>query len=158
MINSLSAFMEKTGSAKSTSSMSMKKILVPILIVLLLLSVAAAGYLFMQVQQLKQDPQRVAQAEVASLVAEVGQVIVLPTGETPTVATVSDPEQLKSQAFFANAEKGDRVLLYTTAKKAILYNPTTKKIVEVAPINIGNTEPKAEVAGETTTNTETKQP
>lgn len=151
--------MEKTSSGKSLRTMSLKKIAVPILVVLLLASVASAVYLFRQVQQLRQDPQKMAQAEVQTLLAEVGQVIVLPEGETPTVATVSDPEQLKTQAFFANATKGDKVLLYTTAKKAILYNPDSKKIVEVAPINIGDaagTQPAPKVAGETTTNTEVK--
>jgi lipopolysaccharide export LptBFGC system permease protein LptF len=147
--------MEKT-SANKTSGMSLKKLLVPILVLFLLLSVASSVYLFKQVQTLRQDPQKVALAEVQELLATVGQLIVLPSDETPTVATVSDPEQLKTQAFFAQASKGDKVLLYTNAKKAILYNPETNKIVEVAPINIGNGETKPEVAGATTTNTETQ--
>jgi hypothetical protein len=149
--------MEKTAGAKS-GFMSGKKILIPILVLLLLVSVASTAYLFMKVQKLQENPQQAAQAEVDSLLAEVGELIVLPEGETPTVATVSDPEQLKTQAFFTNAEKGDKVLLYTTAKKAILYNPNTHKIVEVAPVNIGNgnaTTPNPSVAGDTTENAET---
>jgi hypothetical protein len=77
-------------------------------------------------------------AEVKRVVAQVGRLMVLPQGEDPTLATVVDPDKLKSQPFFANAQKGDRVLIYTGAKKAILYNPTLNKIVEVAPITIGN--------------------
>ncbi len=84
------------------------------------------------------DPQGVAKQETRDLVAAVSKLIVLPDGEDPTVATVSEPNKLKSQAFFAKAQKGDKVLIYTNAKKAILYNPETNKIIEVAPINIGN--------------------
>jgi hypothetical protein len=87
---------------------------------------------------LKQNPQAVAQKETEALVAKVGKLVVLPAGETPTIATVSDPEALKDQAFFASAVKGDKVLIYTTAKKAILYSVSMNKIIEVAPLNIGN--------------------
>ena len=77
------------------------------------------------------------QNEVRSLVAEISKFLVLPTDEEPTVATVSDVAVLKNQPFFANAKTGDKVLIYTKTKKAILYDPVAKKIVEVAPINMG---------------------
>ncbi|MBP9669332.1 MAG: hypothetical protein KBE09_03515 [Candidatus Pacebacteria bacterium] len=73
-------------------------------------------------------------AQVDDLVAEVGRLIVLPENEVPTVATVTEPEKLKDQLFFANAKMGDKVLLYTEAKKAYLYDPVAKKLIEVAPI------------------------
>ena len=81
------------------------------------------------------------QAVVADLVNKVGKIMVLPTNETPTVATVVDPNLLKSQPFFVNAQKGDAVLIYTSAKMAILYDPSTNKIVNVAPITIGSPAP-----------------
>lgn len=110
-----------------------------IVIIALLIAIGLAVYFYSQVIQLKKNPQAIAQQEVQRLVEQVSQLIVLPEGETPTIATVSDPEKLKDQPFFAKAQKGDRVLIYTNAKKAILYSPTANKIVEVAPINIGNT-------------------
>ncbi len=106
---------------------------------LILVFALAAGYFYYQTYTLKQDPQRAAQAEVTKLVAQVSKIILLPENETPTVATVSDPDKLKDQPFFARSQKGDKVLIYTNSKKAILYNPTENKIVDVAPINIGNT-------------------
>lgn len=75
--------------------------------------------------------------EVRALVAQVGRIMVLPADETPTVATVADPEKLKDQEFFIDAKVGDKVLIYAGARKAILYDPVAKKIVNVAPINIG---------------------
>lgn len=128
----------------------MKKLLpLVVLAVLFVGSAATAGYFYNEFQTLKADPQAQAQKEADALVAKVGALIVLPADEKPTVATVQDPEKLKEQAFFANAKTGDKVLIYTTAKKAILYSPTENKIVEVAPVNIG-----AGAAAETTTPTE----
>ena len=88
-------------------------------------------------QQLS-NPQAAAKAETKQLTEQVGRLIELPANETPTVATVVDVTKLQSQAFFANAKNGDRVLIFTQAKKAILYRPSTGKIIQVAPINIGN--------------------
>ena len=76
--------------------------------------------------------------EIASLVAKIGSFYDLPTGEIPTVATVSDKTKLQKQAFFAKAENGDKVLIYTNAKKAILYRPSTNKIMEDAPLTFNS--------------------
>ncbi len=113
------------------------------------------GFLFQmnKIENLKQenarlaDPQQSAQAEADQIKNEVSQLIELPD-ETPTVATVVDVEKLKGQEFFANAQNGDRVLLFAETKKAVLYRPETKKIIEVAPINIG--EQEGTTAGEST--------
>ena len=76
----------------------------------------------------------IATQEKDEIIRKVGAHIVFPTDETPTLATDSDPEQLKRYPFFTNAEKGDKVLIYSIAKKAILYRPDGDKIVEIAPI------------------------
>lgn len=94
-------------------------------------------YFWNQNRALKQTPQRLAQEKVREVVELVGQLIVLPEGETPTVATVTDPERLRDQPFFAKSRAGDKVLIYTNARKAILYRPFEHKLVEVAPLNIG---------------------
>src|SRR3989344_8203323 len=112
--------------------------LTTILIAVVVVAFGSAYYFYSEYSALKQNPNKLVQEETSKLVAQVGKLIVLPDGETPTVATVSDPEKLQSQPFFAKAKKGDRVLIYTNNKKAILYDVENHKIVEVAPINIGN--------------------
>ncbi len=72
--------------------------------------------------------------QVSNIVAEVGKIMKLPDQEFPTMATISDVSKLKDQPFFRNSKNGDILLVYNKAGKAILYNPTDKKIVEVAPI------------------------
>ncbi len=117
-----------------------------IILVIFIALLGTAGYFFKQyhntqkqVQDLKKDPERAARLATTELVDKIGKLVVLPEGEDPTIATVTDPEKLKDQAFFAKAKKGDKVLLYTKAKKAFLYDPDLNKVVEIAPINIGDT-------------------
>lgn len=117
---------------------------VSIALVILVLVLVGGGYFLYQKtrpQPVSLDPQaaqRLAQEEVKKLVQEVSKLIDLPQGEDPTVATVTDITRLRDQPFFARAKNGDKVLIYTQARKAILYNPTAKKIIDVAPINIGS--------------------
>ncbi len=95
-------------------------------------------YFFKQSLSYKKNPNAISEREVKDLVEKVGELIVLPENETPTVATVSDPEALKNQSFFSEANKGDKVLIYTDAGKAILYDPVINKIISVAPLTISD--------------------
>ncbi len=74
--------------------------------------------------------------ESVDIITKVGELIVLPEGEEPTIAKVTDPDKLRDQVFFANAKEGDVVLIYTQAQKAYLYDPVAHKLVEVAPLTI----------------------
>lgn len=127
------------------SGFNMKKYGTVIAIVVIVVLAGLSGFLFKKyhdsqnkVKQLQQDPNAAAKQAVSDLVSKVGKLAVLPTDETPTIATVTDPSKLKDQAFFTNAKTGDKVLIYTNAKKAFLYDPSTNKIVEIAPITIGD--------------------
>jgi hypothetical protein len=102
-------------------------------------TLAVAGYFFWQYRQLSQNPTLAASRASADILTKVGKLAVLPTGEEPTIATINDPQAFKDQPFFASAKKGDVLLLYTTAKKAYLYDPALNKIVDIAPITIGTT-------------------
>lgn len=104
------------------------------LAVLLLISLFGTFYFYRQVSN---DPAKLAKDDLNNTIMAVGKILVLPQNETPSLATVSDPSKLKDQPFFAAAESGDKVLVYSLAKKAILYSPKLNKIVEVAPINLG---------------------
>lgn len=97
-----------------------------------------------QVAQLNANPQIAVQKQTEDLLKKVGALMQLPTGETPTVANVSDAEAAKKQsAFFSNAQNGDRVLMYVKAGQAILYRPSTNKIVLVAPLTFTGSSPAA---------------
>lgn len=118
--------------------MNTNRFIFPALVVVLVGVMGSALYFYQKTSALKADPNSVAQKETEDLVAKVGKLILLPEGETPTIATVSDPSKLASQPFFAKSKIGDQVLLYQNARIAYLYDPTNNKILEVAPINLGD--------------------
>lgn len=93
-----------------------------------------------QIEELRQQAQGQEQQqspeEVQKLVDEVSKLIVLPEGETPTVAEITDREKLKEVAFFSKAENGDKVLLYVNSRRAYLYRPSAARIIDVAVVNL----------------------
>lgn len=121
------------------------KNLIFILTIIALIGLGAAGYSFFQYQSTQKELKAIKQAAGASqsasgdqlskILVEIGKIMKLPEGEIPTMATISDIGKLKDQPFFQNGKNGDILLVFNKAGKAILYNPTDKKIVEVAPVS-----------------------
>lgn len=122
----------------SGKKLNFTAVLLGVLVLLFVASAVSSFYFKKQLSDLKANPQKIGQEEVNSVLSKVSKIMLLPEGEVPTLATVADLSKLKDQPFFDKAKVGDKVLLYTQARKAILYSPTENKIVEVAPINIGN--------------------
>lgn len=114
-----------------------------ILLILLAVGGSSAGiYYYYQYKTLlarTNDPNIV----VKELLAKVGKLIELPVGEQPTVATVTNPELIKDQAFFTKAKKGDRVILYPNARLAILFDETSNKIINFGTMNVSPATPSA---------------
>ena len=71
--------------------------------------------------------------QVNEIMQKVSKLADLPP-ETPNIATVQDINVLKGQLFFSKAENGDKVLIFQNAKRAILYRPSTNKIIEYSTI------------------------
>lgn len=105
--------------------------LAPWTIALLVIGGAVALYIY---DIPSQTPSQVASAdereEAAALLAKIGEIVDLPQDEFPTVATVSDTSLLPKEPFFANAKRGDRVLIYLKAGRAYLYDPEAHKLIE----------------------------
>lgn len=127
-------FKKRIGDLSFFKWVSFKKVLLALIIVLAILGILAAAYYYRQYRALKANPNIEAEKEVGNIVATVGKLMELPSDETPTVATISDIEKLKDQAFFQKAENGDKLLAYAKAMQVILYRPATNKIINVSPI------------------------
>lgn len=101
---------------------------------------------------LSKKAEMVAENELEKVLKQVGKHIKLPTGETPTLATVSDKKKLGEEDFFKEAENGDKVLVYLEARKAILYRPSVDKIIEVSTVSKIEPSPTAAASPEPTKN------
>jgi len=107
-------------------------------LVVLIIALAASFYFYVQYQnarKLLQNPTLVASEETKVLIAKVYTLIELPSGESPTIATVTDKSKLTDQPFFAKAQNGDKLLVYEKAGELILYRPSINKIIQVVPVN-----------------------
>ncbi|MCL5435137.1 MAG: hypothetical protein M1405_01990 [Patescibacteria group bacterium] len=126
-------------SEKSKTVFAPSKLGWTIIIVVILAIAAVPSYYFYnqyQKNQSLQNPNEAANIQAQKLIDKVGALIELPQNEQPQIATVSDKTKLSGQAFFARAENGDKVLIFSATKKAILYRPSTNKIIEVSVLNI----------------------
>jgi|SRR5690606_27003128 len=128
---------------------TLKNIVIALLVIVLVGVAGTAYYFYDQHRQAKEkleNPEQFAQEETQALINEMSELIALPEADIangePTLATVQDKEKLKDQEFFTNSENGDKVLIYAKAKKAFLYRPSTNKVINVAPVSIGD-EPQA---------------
>jgi hypothetical protein len=113
-----------------------RKFFLWILLIVAVLGVYGSLHFYGKYQSLKANPNAEAEKETKKLVGVLSTLMELPQNETPTVATISDKEKLKGQAFFDKAENGDILFAYTNSMKAILYRPSVNKIINVAPITI----------------------
>ena len=127
------------------------KTLIIVIIAVFIALISAGGYYFWQYQSLKKQVKNsplANQEEAKKLAAEVGRLVTVPTDEVPTIAAVTDITKLSDQPFFKDAKNGNKVLIYSNAKKAYLYDPTNHKVINIGPLNIG---PQTGTATDTST-------
>jgi len=77
-------------------------------------------------------------AEAQALANRVGRLMQLPDEEV-TVATVQDASRLHGQEFFRDANNGDKVLIFTEARRAVIFRESTNMIINSGPIVINST-------------------
>ncbi|MEA1929729.1 MAG: hypothetical protein U9M92_02535 [Patescibacteria group bacterium] len=74
-------------------------------------------------------------AEIAALIKEFEGLVLLPSGEQPQLATITDAEALAAEdPFFDGSQDGDKVLLYLSVGKAYILSPDRDLVVNVGPI------------------------
>jgi hypothetical protein len=111
---------------------------------ILLFLIAAAAivggyYYYDKYQKVLKDPEIITRQETEWLVSRVSTLMQLPQDETPSIATVIDKDKLKDQPFFKDCENGDKVLIYTKNQRAILYRPSSNKVIDVTQLSIDQT-------------------
>lgn len=129
--------------AKSNSVRSNGRLIAEIVLLLAVIVVSAFAFkyhndaqsLHNQLVAAQTNPQALVTKQTDAIVASVARLMQLPSDETPTVADVADAAAAKAQSpFFSTAENGDKVLMYVKKGQAILYRPSTGKVILVAPL------------------------
>jgi hypothetical protein len=104
--------------------------------IVLLILVAIMGYEVGRWSVYAAHPELGSTEQADAILKKVGALIQLPSGEVPNMATITDAATIKqSQPFLANAENGDVLIVYAVAKTALLYRPSSNKIISVGPVS-----------------------
>lgn len=74
-------------------------------------------------------------AQTEELLAKVGKLITLPDEKNPVVATINDVESLSArQDFYAQANNGDKLIVFARSRKAVIYDEKDNLIVNMGPV------------------------
>lgn len=118
-----------------------------ILAALIVLALILGAYWYGQRTVYLAHPSLVVEDESSVILGNVGQLIQLPGGEQPQMATINDAAAVKAeQPFLKDAENGDVLIVYVASGMALLYRPSANKLITVGPVD--STEPKAATARE----------
>lgn len=113
--------------------------LISALLMSIVVLAVALGIVFFRYRQVadKQPPSDVVQAN--KLVAALGQTIALPN-EQASIATVADKTKLGNTQLARSAQNGDQLLVFSEARRVILYRPSAKKVIDMFHITAEQTE------------------
>lgn len=125
---------------------------------LLLVAIIGLGYMFYRAEQARRTAENELQQTASQLEelrnstqnsgAQVAQEVLsklrnhidVPTSPEPTVATITNIEQLRSSnEFYQVAENGDHLII--TEKRAILYDADRDIVLDVVPVRINTASP-----------------
>ena len=127
-----------------------------IYIIILLILIGISVFFFLQYKSVK-DSNINPNKELKEVTEQASRIYDLPKGKA-TLITVESTKEFAGQEFFSDAEIGDKILIYTSAQQAIIYRPSTNKLVNVGPISISNKETKTSDTSSTTTPTSAVPP
>ena len=124
----------KTEAVPKRASLSLLTKSLIALVVLGIVGYLAYGYVSTR-NELKRltDEKAASKSEIVRITELAGKVLQLPADDIPVLATVNDAIKLNNP----EAQNGDEMVIYGRSSKAILYRPSTKKIIQYAPINLG---------------------
>lgn len=114
-----------------------KNIIIAVLVIINLLEISL--YLYGSMQKQEKRPLGIeGNDNINSIITRLESVVEFPVYEKPSrIANISDISKLSGRSFFANAKNGDIVFIYENNKMAVLFRPSSGKIISIGPL--GNT-------------------
>jgi hypothetical protein len=138
-----------------------KKMLSFLLVLVLLVAVAFAGWSYYNLKQTKAnlekaqtalnnitDPQKqqeLLREETTKVLERVKRHILVPTDEEPILSVITDIAKLVAeQPFYKDAHNGDKILMFKKAGWGLVYDPNRDIIVKVAQIDNTSSDTKTD--------------
>lgn len=119
---------------KHSSKKKKNNRLVYFIFFLIIIVVFGFLYLFYVSDYKETFNQRKIERQTRSLIRNVSKIAILPN-ENPVIFTITDIDALlKEQAFFANSQNGDTLLIFPEAMKAVIYSEERKLVVNMGPV------------------------
>lgn len=97
-----------------------------------------------ELSDLKSNPAKLTEllnSENQKILEKVSQLMELPAEKPQQIVTISDLDSIANQPLLSKAQLGDVFVLFTSAKKAILYRPSQHKIIDVIPVTASTPSP-----------------
>lgn len=104
--------------------------IIVILVLLLFVAAGTAGLLFVKYKQIADIKPG---SERQRIIAKLQPVIELPN-EQPNLSTVLDTTKLTNPTLKQRARNGDVLIIYKSAKRLIIYRPSSDKVVDMLTI------------------------
>lgn len=107
-------------------------------VIVVVLLIVGAWLVFTDKIQLDSAPKtdvEATEAEIDSLLEKISVHMILPSAEKPVLATIIDADKLSLEdPFYAGAEDGDKLLIWSAERRAIIYSPSRDIVVNMGPI------------------------
>lgn len=100
-----------------------------------ILSIVLVNYMDLKARALEaRDPKKYQSSIIRRSERILKRLAIVPSGETPAVATIVDVENLKRQnpEFYKRAQNGNTVILYKTV--AFIIDEKAQKVVNIGPV------------------------
>ncbi len=107
-------------------------------------SLGAAAYMYKKYNDLRRNPNSVVIDKNKALLDKLSKITQLPSGEEPQIAAVEDKSKLGNDQFFNGVENGDYIIIYTKARRILVYRESANKIINQGPFSV-NTQGKVKV-------------
>ena len=89
------------------------------------------------------------QVETDGLLDKISKHMILPSSERPVLATIIDADKLSLEdPFYVGSVDGDKLLIWSAEKRAIIYSPSRDIVINMGPIIFEGTMPEQKVSQE----------
>lgn len=108
-----------------------------IAVLVIILALIGGGVWYFKFNNTNYKGPELTKGQAEKLAKEIGKHVQIPT-DSPTGVVIGDKQKLSGNNFFNDSQNNDVVLIFQESNKAIIYRPSTKKVITMATLNANN--------------------